>query len=197
MGELKFSQDLNELLRKQMILEHNNVDALKKTAEKIKNAVVKHLLYGIALDSSKHADIFKAIVELLNVATAMSEDERENLNVDIKKHIESEEFMIRRAEELFKKTEHSGVKFLLQYILTDEKKHHQMLKDILERIVSKETIAEGACLSFEMVPTIARCQGCDRLFELKEFDWACPDCGGNSMEIVGGKELFVESIEVE
>ena len=63
--------------------------------------------------------------------------------------------------------------------------------------LSKGTLAEGAFLSFTMTPTMARCRSCDRLFELKEFDWACPYCRGNNMEIVAGKELLVESIEVE
>ena len=63
--------------------------------------------------------------------------------------------------------------------------------------ISKGTLAERAALSFTMVPTMARCRGCDRLFKVKEFDWTCPYCQGNNMEIVAGKELFVESIEVE
>jgi len=63
--------------------------------------------------------------------------------------------------------------------------------------LSKGTTADGAALCFKMVPTTARCRGCDKLFELKEFDWTCPYCQGNDMEIVAGKELFVESIEVE
>jgi hydrogenase nickel incorporation protein HypA/HybF len=63
--------------------------------------------------------------------------------------------------------------------------------------LSQGTIAESAALSFTMVPTTARCRVCDKPFELKEFDWTCPYCQGNSMEIVAGKELFVESIEVE
>ena len=63
--------------------------------------------------------------------------------------------------------------------------------------LSRGTPAEGAALSFTMVPTTARCRVCDRLFELKEFDWTCPYCQSNNMEIVAGKELFVESIEVE
>ena len=63
--------------------------------------------------------------------------------------------------------------------------------------LSKGTIAEGAALSFKMVPTTARCRGCGKSFEPKEFDWACPYCQGNSVEIIAGKELFVESIEVD
>ena len=63
--------------------------------------------------------------------------------------------------------------------------------------LSKGTIAEQAHLSFKMVPATARCRGCDKTFEFKEYDWACPYCQGNSMEVIAGKELFVESIEVE
>ena len=63
--------------------------------------------------------------------------------------------------------------------------------------ISKGTPAEGATLSFTMIPPKARCRNCDKSFELKEFDWICPYCQGNSMEIIAGKELFVESIEVE
>jgi len=63
--------------------------------------------------------------------------------------------------------------------------------------LSKGTIAEGADLSFATIPGTARCQNCGKQFELKELDWTCPYCQGQGMEIVGGKELFVESIEVE
>jgi len=63
--------------------------------------------------------------------------------------------------------------------------------------LKKGTIAEKATLSFTMVPAKAKCRHCGKIFELKEFEWTCPDCGGDSLEIIGGKELCVESIEVE
>ena len=63
--------------------------------------------------------------------------------------------------------------------------------------IGRETIAEGAVLSFKMIPATARCRSCGKLFELEESDWTCPHCQGDSVEIVAGKELFVESIEVE
>jgi hydrogenase nickel incorporation protein HypA/HybF len=59
------------------------------------------------------------------------------------------------------------------------------------------TIAEGAALTIKAVSTQARCRDCGKLFEPAEFDWTCPNCRGNNIEIVSGKELFVESIEVE
>ncbi|MBA7473368.1 Hydrogenase maturation factor HybF [subsurface metagenome] len=63
--------------------------------------------------------------------------------------------------------------------------------------IGRGTLAEGATLTFTTVPTKARCQACDRTFELKEFDWACPYCANKELEIIAGKELFVESIEVD
>ncbi len=63
--------------------------------------------------------------------------------------------------------------------------------------LSKGTAAEGAALAFKVIPTTARCRNCHKEFELGEFDWTCPHCQSNNIEIVGGKELFVESIEVE
>lgn len=64
-------------------------------------------------------------------------------------------------------------------------------------LLSKGSPAEKATLTFTMVPPEARCRDCGKTYELKEFEWACPHCQGNDMEIIAGKELFVESIEVE
>lgn len=63
--------------------------------------------------------------------------------------------------------------------------------------LSEGTIVEGAALSVEMVPPKARCRQCGETFQLREFDWTCSNCGGKSLEVMAGRELFVESIEVE
>jgi len=65
------------------------------------------------------------------------------------------------------------------------------------KFLGKGTIAEEAALSFTKVPTAAQCRKCGKHFEVEEFAWACPSCGDNDLEITAGKELFVESIEVE
>jgi Zn finger protein HypA/HybF involved in hydrogenase expression len=48
-----------------------------------------------------------------------------------------------------------------------------------------------------MVPTTGRCRDCGREFEIAEMDWTCPGCSSNSIQLVGGNELFIESIEVD
>jgi len=63
--------------------------------------------------------------------------------------------------------------------------------------LSKDTIADGAILSFRKVPMQVHCGNCGETFIPKEFDWTCPKCQGSGSEIVAGKELYVESIEVK
>lgn len=62
-------------------------------------------------------------------------------------------------------------------------------------MLSKGTIAEGAKLLFETIPGKLQCQSCQQTFELSQFEYICPSCGGTSVKLVSGNELRVESIE--
>lgn len=64
-------------------------------------------------------------------------------------------------------------------------------------ILSKETEAEKASLSISRIPARARCHQCKKEFQPGDMDWLCPDCGGPVEEVMGGREFYVESIEVE
>ncbi len=61
----------------------------------------------------------------------------------------------------------------------------------------KGTIVEGAVLKVKTIPAKARCSRCNIIFELPEYEWTCPKCKQGGLEITGGTELFLESIEVE
>ena len=63
--------------------------------------------------------------------------------------------------------------------------------------LSKDTIAQGAVLHFESVPTQLRCRNCSTIFHPQDTLWSCPKCGGQSVEIFKGRELYIESVEVE
>ena len=63
--------------------------------------------------------------------------------------------------------------------------------------ISKNTIAEGAVLFFEMKPTRIRCRKCEKEFTPANHEWSCPDCHEMSAEIVSGRECYMESTEVE
>ena len=63
--------------------------------------------------------------------------------------------------------------------------------------LSKETIAEGAALNFKSIPVQLRCRVCSTTFSPQDGQWTCPGCHSPSVEIIGGRELYLESIEVE
>jgi hydrogenase nickel incorporation protein HypA/HybF len=63
--------------------------------------------------------------------------------------------------------------------------------------LSRDTIAAGARIRITHVPGQLRCRDCDILFPMQHRDYRCPECGGKRVEIVGGRELFIESLEVE
>jgi len=64
-------------------------------------------------------------------------------------------------------------------------------------LLSQNTLAEGASLSFRNVLQQARCRHCAHTFQISDFEWNCPRCQSSEIEITGGNELYVESIEVE
>lgn len=64
-------------------------------------------------------------------------------------------------------------------------------------LLSKGTIAEGARLAVRRVPATARCSECGERFAFERLSWACPKCGAVRLEIVEGKEMYIESLEVE
>jgi len=64
-------------------------------------------------------------------------------------------------------------------------------------VMAKGTIAEGVSLAAERVPLRARCADCDQEFAVVQLAFTCPHCGGTDTRIVSGRELYVDSIEIE
>jgi hydrogenase nickel incorporation protein HypA/HybF len=59
------------------------------------------------------------------------------------------------------------------------------------------TPAEGAVLELEEVPAAVACRACGEAAELEGFPLACPACGGLEVDVIGGEELLVESLELD
>jgi len=63
--------------------------------------------------------------------------------------------------------------------------------------ISKDTIAAGASLYFRHPQTQLRCRKCNTIFSPSDSNWACPVCSEEAIEILSGRECYIESIEVE
>ena len=65
-------------------------------------------------------------------------------------------------------------------------------------ILSKDTLAEGAALRFRREPAVATCSDCGHQFEAKApLMSMCAVCESIDLQVEGGREFYVESIEVE
>jgi hydrogenase nickel incorporation protein HypA/HybF len=65
-------------------------------------------------------------------------------------------------------------------------------------ILSRDTLAEGATLIFRRIPATASCLACGHQFRTgAPLLPLCPACDGTRLQVTGGKELYVDSIEVD
>lgn len=69
--------------------------------------------------------------------------------------------------------------------------------DLYFGFLSRDTIAAGAKIHYTHVAGQMRCRDCDILFPLQKRDYQCPKCKGKRVEIVGGRELYIENMEIE
>jgi hydrogenase nickel incorporation protein HypA/HybF len=69
--------------------------------------------------------------------------------------------------------------------------------DFYFSFLRQDTIAAEASLCFTRVPARLRCRKCNRDFVAENLDFRCPECREPQVEIIGGRELYIESMEVE
>lgn len=63
--------------------------------------------------------------------------------------------------------------------------------------LSENTIAGGASIVFTHKPARLRCRACNTIFSPEKLDFDCPDCGERQVDVIGGRELYVDRLEVE
>ena len=65
------------------------------------------------------------------------------------------------------------------------------------KMLAKGTIAEGAKLVVKEIPLIGRCTKCGEERHVDHYDFWCKKCGDGVLEIISGREMQVEYLEVE
>ena len=75
-----------------------------------------------------------------------------------------------------------------------------VVPDLLEsafEIYKRGTLAESAQLEIVRVPVRVRCPDCGGESMREDSDFSCTACGSRRVEIVEGRELIVETIDLE
>lgn len=63
-------------------------------------------------------------------------------------------------------------------------------------VLAEDTPMAGATLELVYIPGEAYCARCDYRYPVKRYRITCPQCGGGG-QIIAGKELYVDSLEVD
>lgn len=135
--------DLLSFIKKQITVENEIVNSLNEAVKDMGNQPVKGVLRGISLDSVKHAEMYESALTLLTtVPQALSQEQLDKQRSLVEKHIRIEAELIKKISDVLPKVENKKVKLLLTAILADEKRHHALLKQVLEILVHGETITE-------------------------------------------------------
>lgn len=136
--------ELLQFLKDQIKLENKIVESLNKSLPALGNPAVKSVLKGISLDSVKHAEMYSSAVMLLTtVSKALTQENLDTQKDLIEKHIRMEAELIQKIGKRLPSVSDKKVRLLLEAILTDEKRHHELLRNVLEILVKGETITES------------------------------------------------------
>jgi len=63
-------------------------------------------------------------------------------------------------------------------------------------VAAKDTQLEGAKLAIEELPVVAKCKDCHTQWTISGPAFSCENCDSGALEILSGRELDIESIEI-
>ena len=141
---MRSDDELVALFRSQIEVEKIIVDSVAEGLGEINNPAVKGVLKGISLDSTKHAEMYSSAINLLSsIPQALTEDNLNKQRKLVEKHIQLEAEIIKKLRVLIPSIQNKKVKLLLNTILSDEVRHHSLLKKVLDILVRGETITDA------------------------------------------------------
>lgn len=135
------------LMRKWQDLEDTAIASAEELIRGTDNPLVKMTMELIKHDSEKHKLVQQMIIDnLTKEAVHVSPDELVALSDMLNKHMEAEEEALYIAGAALEKSELFITRFLLSYLIADEKKHHgliEQLNDLKRAAISTSTGARS------------------------------------------------------
>lgn len=64
------------------------------------------------------------------------------------------------------------------------------------KVLTENTMAQGAELKINRVPISAKCNKCGKVFEVPHYNFFCPECDG-ILILQSGRELLVEFVDCD
>jgi hypothetical protein len=127
----EMNEQLVKTLKKWQVIEDKAVKSTKEIMTKTKNPIVKHIMEIIHQDSAMHKRIQQLIIDSFEKqAITLTPEELGDVWEMVEEHIELEKETIRLAEESRKNSKNFVVRYLLGYLMIDEQKHNEVLRQM-------------------------------------------------------------------
>jgi rubrerythrin len=129
--------DILDSLREQRRIELDHIKALNPTINAVSDRLAIALLESIIHDSKKHAALCKALIDIERGAVRREMDVGDVIDLShvLEEHIEVEVKMIKYLESIMNTSQDDRTRVILGYMLSDERRHHSILKRILEQFI--------------------------------------------------------------
>lgn len=137
----KLNEETVEILKKQKTFEDETVKRLTPFYNSTGNTVVRLFIHRIILDTMKHSDIYQALIDI-NAGAVVADIDKRRMAERLRTHIREEEEMLNRAIDISERMEDEKSRKLINYIIDDERLHHQLLGELLEIVKKVEGMSK-------------------------------------------------------
>jgi rubrerythrin len=121
---------MQKKIKQQKEFEERTAKKLTALSESAQNPLIKALLRSIVLDTTKHAETYKMLMDL-NSSALLGKENMGLGKEEIASHLKEEALMLKTAKEISEGVSDKNIKQILLNILQDEQKHHRALQQLL------------------------------------------------------------------
>jgi hypothetical protein len=127
----ELNEKLVDTLKRWQKVENDSVKSTSEIITKTNNPIVRQIMEIIRQDSAMHKKVQQLIIDSFEKeALYLSPEELGEVWNMVEKHIELEKETVRLAEESRKNSKSFFVRYLLGYLMTDEQKHNDILRQM-------------------------------------------------------------------
>jgi hypothetical protein len=130
-------EDALNKIKEQKEFEDQTAKKLTPLYESAVNPIIKLFIHSLILDTMRHSDTYQMLLDL-NSSAQMGDESKDIGQKELTIHIKEEAQMLKQTKEISEVVKDKKIKQLILNILEDEKKHHRVLKEVLE-ILNKES----------------------------------------------------------
>jgi len=137
-------EDALSKIKAQKEFEDLTAKKLTPLYESAKNPVIKLFIHSLILDTMRHSDTYQMLIDL-NSSAQIGQESKDIGQKELVIHIKEEAQMLKQTKDISEVVKDKKIKQLILNILEEEKKHHRVLKELLE-ILNKESTEWDAYL---------------------------------------------------